>query len=126
VSDLTDATLLAALRRAVQYYQVQQVSDFDAYTVDVDAFDADSAITPEPSTQLGTILGYTMAAALGRQQYQGRLRRGEFGISWRSGIEEESSVSAAASYKQLIDGLSRQVTELLLVYHRNAQGARIY
>ncbi len=123
---LDDATMLVALRQAVQYYQVQQVVEFDPFTVDPDAFDADEAVTPEPNTQLGVILAYTIAAKLGEQQYQGRLRRGEFGISWRSGIEEESSVSASATYKQLVDGLRRQVTELLLVYHREAQGARIY
>lgn len=123
---LSDEVMLAALRQALQYYQVQLVVAFDAYTVDTNAFDADSALTPEPNTTLGTILAYTVAANLGQQQYQGRLRRGEFGISWRSGLEEESSVTAAATYAGLVNTLRRQVTELLLVYHRDAQGARIY
>lgn len=123
---LSEAVLVAALKDAVRYYAVQQVVEFAAFTVDVDAFDADSAITPEPNDQLGVILAHTMAANLAQQAFTGRMRRGELGVSWRSGVEEESSVTAAANYKSLIAAMNTRVRELLLVFHREAQGARIY
>ena len=123
---LQDQNLLTRVDDAVRYFQVQQVGEFLNHTVDVDAFDVEDAVSPVFSDPLGLIVAYWVSLQILQEAYRGRLQRGEFGTLWRSGLEEESTASAAKYYDGRIAAMRTELHELLLVYHREAQGARIY
>lgn len=125
-ASVTDAALLVRLQDAVRYFQVQQVGEFLNHSVDPDAFDVEDAVTPVFPDTLGLIVAYWVSLQVLQEAYRGRLQRGEFGTLWRSGLEEESTATAAKYYDGRIAAMRVELQELLLVYHREAQGARIY
>lgn len=122
-----DARLLVDIDDAIQELTIRSVPGFDAYAIDVEEPDPDDAIVPELTTQHGYIVAYLVACARLQEAYINRMNRGELGISWTSGLESESTVSAAKAYQGLIAGLKQQANELLLHEQmQRTQGARIY
>lgn len=73
----------------------------------------------------GLILVYTVAHSVLNSIYRQRVERGELGVSWSSGLESESSISAEKAYKQLLDDLVRTADELIITYQRQDANARI-
>jgi hypothetical protein len=43
------------------------------------------------------------------------VNRGELGISWRSGWEEESSIQAEKAYRTMIEGVSKELETLVML-----------
>jgi len=62
------------------------------------------------------ILAYGVAHAALSATYRQRVDRGELGISWTSGMEAESSISAEKAYKGMLDKLDEAYNELLITY----------
>jgi hypothetical protein len=105
---------------------VRGVPGFDTYVVDIEE-DPEAAVVPPFTNQHGLIVAYRVAENRLRESYQQRMNRGELGISWTSGLESESTVSAAKAYQELIGNLRRKADELLtLEQMARTQGARIY
>jgi hypothetical protein len=54
------------------------------------------------------------------REYRGKLFRGEIGVSWKSGLESESTISAEKAYKQILDDLDADLEGLILIDRANA------
>lgn len=110
---------LAHVRRSLA---IRKNTLLDGYVV-MTTLDAE-AITPEPTDEVGVLLAAATAAALLRRTYTYRVDSGTLGISWRSGLEEESSINAERAYKAMIDRLDREVEELILIRNSQLAGTR--
>lgn len=110
---------LAHVRRSLAVRKNVGFSDYTVTTAD-----AQEAITPEPTDEIGTILAIGTAAALLRRTYAYRVDSGSLGISWSSGLEQESSISAEKAYKAMIDRLDSELEELILIRNSNIAGTR--
>ncbi len=122
-----DARLLLDIDDVIQELAVRSVPGFDGYAIDVEEPDPDDAVVPEMTSQHGLIVAYLVACARLQESYITRMNRGELGISWTSGLESESTVSAAKAYQGLIATLRQQANELLIHEQmQRTQGARIY
>lgn len=122
-----DERLLVDIDDVVREFSVRGVSAFDVYAIDVEEPDPDDAVIPELTNQHGVIVAYAVAANRLQEEYIGRMNRGELGVSWTSGLEAESTVSAAKAYRDHIASLRQQLNELLIHEQmQRTQGARIY
>lgn len=118
VSNYQDETLLAALNDARRMLAVKQVTTMSSIVIVSDPSDPDYGIAPEPDDTNGLLLVLRAAVDLLRDQHMGMSQRGEFGVVWRSGLEEESSVEASKKYASLIDKLEDELQQLLLINNR--------
>jgi hypothetical protein len=114
-SAYTDEELLEAGSDARDWLELKLISGMDALSVDFDPDSADYGFSPEPTLEQAYMLMLRASHELLEQQYTTRLLRGEIGISWRSGLEEESSISAQKAYIQLIDDVASELTELIMI-----------
>lgn len=122
---MTDADIIQALQDALNNLTARLVGNFPLITFDTAPASPTFGVSPAPTLQETEILCAKAAIAILRDAYAGRLKRGELGVSWRSGPEEESSIAAARSYKQLIDEAESAVVELVLIYTRLQSAARM-
>lgn len=123
-SDLTDPELLAAIEDVRMELQVRGIGTFADYTVGVEQDGPGFGVSPEPSDIDGVLLAYGAAVGLLGNEYRGRLNRGELGMSWSSGFEAESSISAAQAYQRLLGQLDRRYQELLIIRRASTSGFR--
>lgn len=107
----TDEQLLARTADALGVLQSKKVAMVAGLTLD----EAAKTFTPEPSYAAGLVIALQTATTVLQSELRGRLKRGEFGISWKSGLEEESSITAAKSYSEMITGLEMELQSVLAV-----------
>lgn len=120
----TDAQLLASADDMRLELAVRQVAGFDTITIGLNKQDtANYGIKNASDTQL-VLLMYAVAHSVLSSTYRERVDRGELGISWRSGLEEESSISAEKAYKAMLDELQANLDQLLLTYQRTTANGR--
>lgn len=81
-------------------------------------------ISPEPTDLQGTYLAAALALRMLEQTYRRRLDEGSLGISWVSGLEQESSISAEKAYSAVLDTLRLELTELIIFGNANTFAAR--
>ena len=124
VSDLTDQEILDALQEAVVTLEGRGVLVEGTYTVESDIEQSGYGISPDPTQIDGNLLATRTAVDLLRAAYRGRLDRGELGISWSSGLEAESSISADKAYRAGIDSLEMELRELVAIRQSGTTGAR--
>jgi len=125
LSDYTDPELLAALSDARDALEVQGITGFAALAVGTDVTDDETyGIVPEPSVQQAVILAYRAAVALLRQVYNAKVRRGELGGSWTSGLEGESTINTQRAYKEAVDDLERQADGFVAILMALRTGTR--
>lgn len=121
----TDTQLLEAAGDALIELVARAVQGFDAITVVPSrANPATYGIRGHTDDQ-ALILMYCTAYDLLSSTYRQRVDRGELGVSWTSGLESESSISAEKAYKQLLDELANTRDQLLITYQRRSANARI-
>jgi len=124
-SDLTDQELMEYVQDAVSILEARGVVTSGAYDVGTDPTDETTyGVQPEASLVDGNLIALRAAIDLLRETYRGRLDRGELGISWTSGLESESSISAEKAYKSGIEGLEFELKELTAIRLASATGAR--
>ena len=119
----TEEQLMVALSDALRVLQVKSVSGMSDYTVVTDPNDADYGFTPEVTDIHGTMLVLKAAVDILNNEFRGRVRTGELGSSWSSGLEQESSITAAKEYRFAIAELADELTSILLI--RDTSGTRI-
>lgn len=73
----------------------------------------EGTLTPDPTDLQGVYLAAAIALRLLQQTYRRRLDEGSLGISWTSGLEQESSISAQAAYNAILVELRQEVDELI-------------
>lgn len=111
----TDPELLEALADAAYALAARGHRAFDAVAVQADINAPGYGLTPALAADDVAILVTRCAADLLVAQYHERLDRGELGISWRSGLEEESTISAERAYRDRIGMLEAELDQLLLI-----------
>lgn len=121
----TDGQVMTAFGDARRVLAVKQVPGMSEYTVDPDDESPTFGISPEPSDEHALLLVLRSALDLLRDRYIGMLRRGEFGVIWRSGLESESSVEASQKYNAMLVALERELHEHLLIEARTRFLARV-
>lgn len=119
-SSFTDDALVQTLADALRVQQAKAVPAIKDLVIDLNV----GEFVAEPTEQQGLIIVLKAAATILYGLYRGRLSRGEFGISWQSGLESESSVSAAKSYRDLIDDLSSELEQVVMIANVNFAGTR--
>jgi hypothetical protein len=119
-----DGDLLDALDDARRALAVKQVAGISGYTVVSDAADAAYGIAPDPTDEHATLLVLRACADLLREKFRAMLGRGEFGTSWTSGPESESSIDASRHYKAAVDAVERELGDVILVAARLTSSTR--
>lgn len=74
---------------------------------------------------LGVLLVTQAAALLLRDLYTDKVQRGEFGVTWKSGLESESTVDARKAFDDAIVALEREAKELTLIRASQTSGIRV-
>lgn len=122
----TDAQLLEATADVRLELAMRQLAGFDGISVGtVKANQATYGVQGATDPQM-LLLMYGAAHAVLSATYRERVDRGELGISWQSGLESESSISAEKAYKQMLDELRRSMDELIVTYQRQDANARMH
>jgi hypothetical protein len=120
----TDAQLLAAADDARLELAVRAVAGFGEVTVGFNKQDpATYGIQNADDAQMLLLL-YSVAHEVLSATYRERVDRGELGISWRSGLEEESTISAERAYRGMLEAVEGQYDQLMLTYQRGTANAR--
>lgn len=122
----TDVQLLEATADVRLELAMRQLAGFDGITVGTVAANTATYGVQGATDQQLLLLVYGAAHAVLSATYRERVDRGELGISWQSGLESESSISAEKAYKQMLDDLKRAMDELLVTYQRQDANARIH
>jgi hypothetical protein len=121
----TDLELLSTAEDIRMELAVRQVMGFSDVTVGLTRADAGTyGINDATEAQL-LLLIYGTAHSVLAATYRQRVDRGELGVSWRSGLEEESTISAEKAYKTLLDDLQQTFEQLLITYQRGSANARM-
>lgn len=113
-SDWTNEDIVAYMRDALIRFQIKNLKGFVDLTIDADPNSETFGINPEATDAEGMILAYETAVDILTDTLQGRLLRGEMGVSWKSGLEEESSTVATQTYRSHIADLRREGNSLIL------------
>lgn len=120
----TDQQLLAMAEDERFELAVRQVKDFDKVTIGLDKADTVTyGIQGANDSQLAILL-YGTAYYVLSATYRERIDRGELGISWKSGLEEESSIQAEKAYRGMLDELAVAQEELVTIYQRRTANQR--
>lgn len=122
-SDWTDEELLQAMGDAVEELGLRGVARFAAMTVDSDQTSGTYGITPEPTTEEGHILAYMTAAHMLSQDYSDKVKRGALAVSWRSGLEEASTISAEKAWRLVIADFADTLDQLIAIHRANAKSS---
>lgn len=120
----TDVQLLEAAGDAVLEMAARAVTGFSDITVGTNkANQSTYGIQNATDPQL-IILLFAVAYDVLSATYRERVDRGELGISWKSGLEEESSIQAEKAYKAILDDVSASRDQLLITYQRQTANGR--
>ena len=115
-----DTTLWGYAGDALLYAQARKVSGV------VGTSATDTGFSPElADDSLGVLLLLNTAVLLLRDLYTDKVQRGELGVSFRSGLEQESTIDARKAYADAIDGLDREATELTLLRASGSSATRV-
>jgi hypothetical protein len=121
----TDTQLLSSAADAQLELIVRAVAGFDAITIVASNVNpATYGIRGHTDAQ-AMILLYAVAYDVLSSTYRQRVDNGDLGISWTSGIESESSISAEKAYKQMLDELAASRDQLLITYQRASANGRM-
>jgi hypothetical protein len=105
---------------------VRQVPGFSDVTVGTNTTDLSTYGIKNATDDHLALLIYGTAHAVLASTYRERIDRGELGVSWRSGLEEESTISAQRAYMGLLDDIASTFEQLLLVYLRGTGNRRMH
>ena len=120
LSTYTDSELLEYIRDGQELMSVREFPTIAGLTVDPTTL----TITPEPSLDQGHVLALKAAVLALTDTYNGKLSRGELGLSWKSGLEEESTINSEKAWKQSISDLAKELEELIIIKRAPTTGTR--
>lgn len=119
---LEDADLLVAIEDARAFLDAKSVKNMSDYVIDVT--DTTDGIQPNMTSQHALIVCTQAAVQLLQQRYAELTQAGALGIVWRSGLEEESTVTLERAYRGAITALSRELDTLILSQNRHTSATR--
>lgn len=82
-------------------------------------------VTPEPSNIQGLVLSVATALRVLQQTYRRRVDDGSLGISWMSGLEQESSISAQKAYEGILKDIAQELEELKIFVNSKTFASRV-
>lgn len=124
-SEYEDETLLLAVEDGRRSRAAKNLASMNTLSVDTDKTSPTYGISPEPTEYQGELLALWAAVEILGRAYRGRVDRGELGVSWTSGLESESTISAAKAYSGAVDALARQADDLLLAVESARTNVRV-
>jgi len=123
-SSLTDEELLTAIGDARDTLELRKISGMDTLAVQPDQSQANYGITPDPTLEQAEMLALQAAGELLEREFRGRVLRGELGTSWQSGVEMESTITAARLYADAIGNIRGLLETLILLKFAPSTGTR--
>lgn len=118
---LQDGDIATYAGDALSYLRTMLVRGFDTTVVigvgddtTPSAFANTAGVATELDEALAMILAYRTAVDILKDEFKGRIRRGEMGVSWKSGLEEESSSRATQAYEAFILEVETELQALIL------------
>lgn len=123
-SDLTDQELLLALDDARGTLELRKISGMETLVIQPDQAQNGYGVVPDPTLEQGEMLALQAAGDLLESEFRGRVLRGELGSSWQSGVEMESSISAAKMYADAIGNIRGNLEVLVLMKLAPSAGKR--
>jgi hypothetical protein len=124
LSALTDGELLEVVGDVQRTMVARRVAGASDLVIQADQTQAGYGITPDPAVDLGVLLVLGALGQLLRDTFRGRLNRGELGVSWQSGLEQESTISAADAYRAMVRAVDLEFEEALIIYRTATTGSR--
>ena len=125
VSDLTDPELLAVIKTSQEILDLRGLLAVASLVVGTDQTDvATYGIVPEPTTEAGHYLAIHAALAILRSEYYAKIKTGTLGVSWRSGLEGESTLGAEKAWRMVIAGLEDEFEQLFIIRNTTSSGVR--
>lgn len=117
----TDVEVALGLESARRQQAARRVAGMDTF-----------AISSSPPAVVGAAtdeLGYYVAVYACWQylsdEYQKKLTTGQFGIAWKSGLEEEDSRVASSKYAGMLEGLKAELSDWSAIINRTLFATRI-
>lgn len=133
-TSMTDEELLEHILDAVNELTIANVDGINivatatpAFTVGTDQTSSTPpyGVTPTPTVRQGELLCFTAAMNILDANFRGAVLRGELGSSWTSGLEQQSTITAAQLYKESLDDLRQQRDELIMMATAPFAGRRL-
>lgn len=119
-STVTDTELMDYVQEAADRLSLRPVTGFSDLVMDTSAI----TITPEPTLEQGYMLGLYATLLYMEDEYTGKLATGSLGVSWSSGIESESTISAEKAWSDALGQLEEEVDSMILVKWGPITGTR--
>jgi hypothetical protein len=119
-----DGTLWEYVGDRLTYFQVRKVAGTAGLSVTTAGTSAGVDQAPVEDA-LGVLVVVATAAVLLRDLYTDKVQRGEFGVTWKSGLEQESTVDARKAYEGALDALDREVQQLTLIRASTTSATRV-
>lgn len=119
-SDYTDSELLEYMRDAKELMELRKVAGMEELTINPTV----ETITPDPTMEQGHMLALKTAYLVLDDEYRNKLFRGALGLSWRSGLEQESTINAEKAWRQTLTNLDEELEILILVKRAPTNGTR--
>jgi hypothetical protein len=120
-----DGELLATAEDVRVELVARAVSSFEDVKIGLAKADAATYGIQDATPDQMVILMYSVAYEVLSATYRQRVDRGELGIVWRSGLEEESTVSAERAYRNILDDLQGRAEQLLVTHGRYVNNKRV-
>lgn len=116
-----DETLFLALSDARDHLELLNIAGMSSLVIDTSA----RTIIPDPTLEHGHMLALRAGTELLEQTYRERVSRGELGASWSSGLESESTITAAKVYRDAINNLKDALQNLIMLNKAASAGTRV-
>lgn len=121
----TDTQLLDTAEDMRLELAARQLQGYSGITVDAVKSSPTYGILNGTDDQM-LILVYAVALSVLNSTYRQRVDRGELGVSWQSGLESESSISAEKAYRQMLTDLELTMDQLIITYQRLVANFRVH
>lgn len=122
----SDLDLVNAISDAVREMTVLGLANISVYTVDTTAnIDTGVVISPTVAAIDGQTIVFAVAVDILNDILTGKLLRGELGTAWKSGLESETSNTAAKEFRNQITALDVKRDQLILTAILSQTAARV-
>jgi hypothetical protein len=108
---------------ALRTMNARKVIGFSSYAVTIAA---PLGIDPDLADDDGVLLAIRTAALLLRDLYTEKVRSGELGVTWESGLERESTIDMRKAFDAGIKSLDAEAEELTLIRNSATSGTRFH
>lgn len=120
-SDFTDSELMEYVQESADILSLRPIPGMGDLVIDTVAI----TISPEPTKEQGYMLALMTVSRVLEDEYDGKLFRGELAVSWQSGLESETTISAEKAWAQALADLEVELDRMILVKMAPIAGARM-